>query len=392
MKRTLLSILLACLFSTCMYAFFPAYVNYPELGGPLPHSVMCIAHDDANVYLVKLDGYLVIIDKATGELKTVKTKVGGMDQLQATSISVNGGKVWIGTLSPGTDAPKLMHYVNGRMASTGLKLSRGSYSWGWQAAIENITFDPSGNAYVATSGGYVFRIDPKNNITMFNLKWHGFFSGFCFTPDGTYWVGRFHNPIFCLELQHVDKNGEFTYFKGSWQEGLPYFRSSGVRCLDMDKEGGVWFVGKNGLNRIVNNEIAETYECPKVCDGFGMRFDDEQRLWMTGYNGPLTMMKDGVFTSYPCPYDSKIWTCMDVDGDTVYIGTDRSLLIFKDGEYAEILFDGSTPSMDVNELTGVDAVSTSAEDAPCFDLQGRRLSGVPQRGMYIQNGRKYVVK
>ncbi len=27
-----------------------------------------------------------------------------------------------------------------------------------------------------------------------------------------------------------------------------------------------------------------------------------------------------------------------------------------------------------------------------FDLQGRRLSGVPQRGMYIRDGRKYVVK
>jgi len=27
-----------------------------------------------------------------------------------------------------------------------------------------------------------------------------------------------------------------------------------------------------------------------------------------------------------------------------------------------------------------------------FDLQGRRINGVPQRGMYIQNGRKYVVK
>ena len=29
---------------------------------------------------------------------------------------------------------------------------------------------------------------------------------------------------------------------------------------------------------------------------------------------------------------------------------------------------------------------------PVFDLQGRRLNGVPQRGIYIRDGRKYVVK
>ena len=34
----------------------------------------------------------------------------------------------------------------------------------------------------------------------------------------------------------------------------------------------------------------------------------------------------------------------------------------------------------------------SSADAPVFDLQGRRLNGVPQRGMYIRDGRKYVVK
>ena len=33
-----------------------------------------------------------------------------------------------------------------------------------------------------------------------------------------------------------------------------------------------------------------------------------------------------------------------------------------------------------------------AKPSALFDLQGRRLNGVPQRGMYIRDGRKYVVK
>ena len=45
------------------------------------------------------------------------------------------------------------------------------------------------------------------------------------------------------------------------------------------------------------------------------------------------------------------------------------------------------------EQTGISDVEQASQQAgACFDLQGRRLSGVPQRGMYIRNGRKYVVK
>lgn len=31
-------------------------------------------------------------------------------------------------------------------------------------------------------------------------------------------------------------------------------------------------------------------------------------------------------------------------------------------------------------------------DSPCFDLQGRRLNGQPQQGLYIRNGKKYMLK
>ena len=47
----------------------------------------------------------------------------------------------------------------------------------------------------------------------------------------------------------------------------------------------------------------------------------------------------------------------------------------------------------VGEQTGISDVEQASQQAgTCFDLQGRRLNGVPQRGMYIRDGRKYVVK
>ena len=46
-----------------------------------------------------------------------------------------------------------------------------------------------------------------------------------------------------------------------------------------------------------------------------------------------------------------------------------------------------------DELTGVPhqyAVSSPSPSTVTYDLQGRRVTGTPQRGIYIQNGRKYV--
>jgi len=36
--------------------------------------------------------------------------------------------------------------------------------------------------------------------------------------------------------------------------------------------------------------------------------------------------------------------------------------------------------------------ATTEESSEIYDLQGRRLSTMPQKGVYIQNGKKIVVK
>lgn len=42
-------------------------------------------------------------------------------------------------------------------------------------------------------------------------------------------------------------------------------------------------------------------------------------------------------------------------------------------------------------LTGINGVEVSAgADAPVYDLQGRRLPQVPEKGIYIQNGKKIM--
>ena len=42
------------------------------------------------------------------------------------------------------------------------------------------------------------------------------------------------------------------------------------------------------------------------------------------------------------------------------------------------------------EVTGISTISTDKADNRIFDIQGRELNSVPEHGIYIQNGKKYV--
>ena len=42
--------------------------------------------------------------------------------------------------------------------------------------------------------------------------------------------------------------------------------------------------------------------------------------------------------------------------------------------------------------TGIDNHSAASSSSLLYDLQGRRLNGKPEKGLYIQNGRKQVVR
>ena len=93
-------------------------------------------------------------------------------------------------------------------------------------------------------------------------------------------------------------------------------------------------------------------------------------LWLPGFNG--------ICTTYLHLYEE--------DG----------LLVFE--QSSEETYDYLLTEEGVQDylLTGIrDGIVTKAEDkttAPFFDLQGRRLKGIPHIGVYIKDGKKYVVK
>ena len=44
------------------------------------------------------------------------------------------------------------------------------------------------------------------------------------------------------------------------------------------------------------------------------------------------------------------------------------------------------------EVTAIDGVTTEKADAPIYDLSGRRVMQTVKGGVYIQNGKKFIVK
>jgi hypothetical protein len=43
-------------------------------------------------------------------------------------------------------------------------------------------------------------------------------------------------------------------------------------------------------------------------------------------------------------------------------------------------------------VTGINGVVTEKADAPIYDLSGRRVLNTMKGGIYIQNGKKFIVK
>ena len=89
-----------------------------------------------------------------------------------------------------------------------------------------------------------------------------------------------------------------------------------------------------------------------------------------------------------CPFDIKY------DNDVIF---DKGVLVrtvMKDGEYVyndEWSAKQSFPS-GPTLIDNRRCIDTPYKDSPLYDLHGRLLKSLPNKGVYIQNGKKMVVK
>lgn len=71
-----------------------------------------------------------------------------------------------------------------------------------------------------------------------------------------------------------------------------------------------------------------------------------------------------------------------VDPTDTKLAANKAYLNNANGSFFSLKLDGA--------VTGIQSVENAAENAPAYDLQGRRLPQVPTKGLYIQNGKKIM--
>jgi hypothetical protein len=64
----------------------------------------------------------------------------------------------------------------------------------------------------------------------------------------------------------------------------------------------------------------------------------------------------------------------------------------KDGEYIYMDDWITSHGRPITSIDDISPVDNSTIDSPLYDLQGRRLTSQPSKGVFIQSGKKVVVK
>lgn len=80
------------------------------------------------------------------------------------------------------------------------------------------------------------------------------------------------------------------------------------------------------------------------------------------------------------------------DGQVPYpprIGAFRAYLTVTSDAYVKF---GTPRYVFAGEATGIADMTATAPAFPLYDLQGRQLQSQPKKGLYIHNGKKYMVR
>ena len=385
--------------------------NHPVL---TVHSVKCIEHNDTSIYVLRPNG-LKVVNKLTGKITVYDMSTGYFEDqwrikdmtrpnawVGLNALAIRPDTIWVGSndgvLTSITDgrADTTVHYVDhDTYAAHVLNLPLG---------INSIVFDSNGT--VVIGGDNCLSIVRRSgerfafafpSADMGNEIWQ-----MVVDQDDYIWIGSSGGaPGNSLMRYHVDGTLEVVS-----HENLP-FSSSEVKGMTFDNEGNLWFGShhydsinaeksewrakllKYDGNNFTSYDVGTPWKMP-----MSMKSDSQGRIWFLpqapgdldkkigGYSkGPLCCFDHGVITRYEWDVETGYCYCVDVDGDSIYIGTDNGVLVFSDGSFHWL----NDTEAGVSEPT-----VNKSMPSQTYDLQGRRLNTEPKHGVYIQNGKKVM--
>ena len=368
------------LFSLVMFGLPSQAISFMFDFSPA-NAVTGITHDDTKIYCATRHKGLVVIDKITGGMTWYTKESGLLPSNNLIDVVVHDGNLWVSDFNLGA-----LTCVSENKTDTLRTSPIQSFS--------NIVFSVDGKMIVS-HGGYVDVYEHglrTDSVTICPAVLDGSVWKMKADSRGTLWITSrtlmSHHGLSC----YTPENG----FAFVLDAGTDYpFKDNSATGLAIDGSDHVWFC--SGFSDLIEYDGSVFHKHSLGFRVVDMAFDAYGTLWLLAADGSLKSFVGSEIADHSGIVQTTIGYCLDVDGKDVYLGTDQGLLKYSDGEYT--LFDFSnSPALVENAVVQ----SSLGVQNPVYDLSGRQVgqgnkmteyqgNKLP-KGIYIQNGRKFVVK
>lgn len=208
-----------------------------------------------------------------------------------------------------------------------------------------------------------------------------------FDGQGTLWIvssssGSNNNYGLC----RYTKGGGLDFFLDSYDDSL--FPMQGGKkgmkslCVEVTSDGHVWTGTADGYLVEFDGVVFSFHQTGTANKLTDMCVDDKGILWCISENGQLLCYDGGQFFYRQLALNDERCDCLDVDGDVVYVGTNKRLIKLCSDEELSI-------SLQLPNATGVVGIKRNSVTTSTAIDQLFRLT----HSVYInKSGRKFILR
>lgn len=161
--------------------------------------------------------------------------------------------------------------------------------------------------------------------------------------EGALWVGTFDRGLYRIRGQQVD---HFDRTKG--------LSSNNVRDLTEDREGNIWVVTPQGVDRFADVPVASVSVAEGLCsvEAISVLAARDGSIW-TGGDGALTRLHDGDVTCFRTGHElpgAQVTSLFEDHAGRLWVGLDQGLWVYERGRFQRVSRPDGRP---IGMVTGI---------------------------------------
>lgn len=350
--------------------------------------VSCIVHDNRNIYVGTRHG-LVVVDKTTDVQTVYNSSNSALPEDGVYTLALLGDTLLIGqencrysTLCDGqfTNYQMVIPEVHILNPSSVEVMDAPVASFAVKAGCQQV-YIAELDAFASVSEGKVLE-----GFSVPTSLLEGSIEDMRLDSEGTLWIvsssgGYKGNCGLC----RYTKDGGVDFFLEDYDDNM-FPMQTGKRemyslCVEVTPDGHVWTGIRDGYLAEFDGKGFSFHPTGTASEITGMCLDDKGALWCISEQGLLLSYDGRQFVGRQLVLNGERCDCLDVDGDVVYVGTNKRLLrLHNDEEQSiDLQLPGATDVLNIKQNSM--AASTSIHQM--FWLTP---------GIYIKNGRKILFR